>query len=57
MKKLFIVFATSLSSVTIELAFSNEVIPLEFDPLQLKYGFTVFQKVWLSITLLTLKAS
>ena len=57
MKKLFIVFTISLSSVTIELAFSNKVIRLEFDLLPLKYSFPVFQKVWLSIALLTLKAS
>ena len=37
--------------------FEKVIHRLEFYPLSLKYGFTVFQKIWLSITFLTLKFS
>ena len=56
MKKLFMIFAIALLSVSIE-SFYNKFILLELDPLSLKYDLTVFQKVWLSITFLTLKFS
>ena len=49
MKKLFMIFAISFVSIG---SFSNKLIRLEFDPLSLKYGLTVFQKVGLSITFL-----